>query len=104
MPSPLLPSGHAREDTRGDEVQRSENDVISSIGGVALYFVKIKATDIILLLTNLLTLGERNHNNNHNENSIFGYLIFIIYSNVSNLDEIAGLTALVNETKRESDI
>ena len=55
-------------------VQRSENDVISSIGGVALYFVKIKATDIILLLTNLLTLGERNHNNNHNENSIFGYL------------------------------
>ena len=104
MPRPLLPSGHAREDTRGDEVQRSENDVISSIGDVALYFVKIKATDIILLLTNLLTLGERNHNNNHNENSIFGYLIFIIYSNVSNLDEIAGLTALVNETKRESDI
>lgn len=103
MPRPLLPSGHAREDSRGDEVQRSENDVISSIGGVALYFVKIKATDIILLLTNLLTLGERNHNNNHNENSIFGYLIFI-YSNVSNLDEIAGLTALVNETKRESDI
>lgn len=103
MPRPLLPSGHAREDTRGDEVQRSENDVISSIGGVALYFVKIKATDIILLLTNLLTLGERNHNNNHNENSIFGYLIFI-YSNISNLDEIAGLTALVNETKRESDI
>ena len=103
MPRPLLPSGHAREDTRGDEVQRSENDVISSIGGVALYFVKIKATDIILLLTNLLTLGERNHNNNHNENSIFGYLIFI-YSNVSNLDEIAWLTALVNETKRESDI
>lgn len=103
MPRPLLPSGHAREDTRGDEVQRSENDVISSIGGVALYFVKIKATDIILLLTNLLTLGERNHNNNHNENSIFGYLIFI-YSNVSNLDEIAGLTALVNETNRESDI
>lgn len=103
MPRSLLPSGHAREDTRGDEVQRSENDVISSIGGVALYFVKIKATDIILLLTNLLTLGERNHNNNHNENSIFGYLIFI-YSNVSNLDEIAGLTALVNETKRESDI
>ncbi len=103
MPRPLLPSGHAREDTRGDEVQRSENDVISSIGGVALYFVKIKATDIILLLTNLLTLGERNHNNNHNDNSIFGYLIFI-YSNVSNLDEIAWLTALVNETKRESDI
>lgn len=103
MPHSLLPSGHAREDTRGDEVQRSENDVISSIGGVALYFVKIKATDIILLLTNLLTLGERNHNNNHNENSIFGYLIFI-YSNVSNLDEIAGLTALVNETKGESDI
>lgn len=103
MPRPLLPSGHAREDTRGDEVQRSENDVISSIGGVALYFVKIKATDIILLLTNLLTLEERNHNNNHNENSVFGYLIFI-YSNVSNLDEIAGLTALVNETKRESDI
>lgn len=103
MPHSLLPSGHAREDTRGDEVQRSENDVISSIGGVALYFVKIKATDIILLLTNLLTLGERNHNNNHNENSIFGYLIFI-YSNVSNLDEIAGLTALVNETNRESDI
>lgn len=103
MPRPLLPSGHAREDSRGDEVQRSENDVISSIGGVALYFVKIKATDIILLLTNLLTLGERNHNNNHNENSIFGYLIFI-YSNISNLDEIAGLTALVNETKRESDI
>ena len=103
MPRPLLPSGHAREDTRGDEVQRSENDVISSIGGVALYFVKIKATDIILLLTNLLTLGERNHNNNHNENSIFGYLIFI-YSNVSNLDEIAGLTALVNETFNESNI
>lgn len=103
MPHSLLPSGHAREDTRGDEVQRSENDVISSIGGVALYFVKIKATDIILLLTNLLTLGERNHNNNHNENSIFGYLIFI-YSNLSNLDEIAGLTALVNETNRESDI
>ena len=48
MPRPLLQSGHAREDTRGDEVQRSENDVISSIGGVALYFVKIKATDIIL--------------------------------------------------------
>ena len=86
MPHSLLPSGHAREDTRGDEVQRSENDVISSIGGVALYFVKIKATDIILLLTNLLTLGERNHNNNHNENSIFGYLIFI-YSNVSNCSE-----------------
>lgn len=42
MPCPLLPSGHAREDTRGDEVQRSENDVISSIGGVALYLVKIK--------------------------------------------------------------
>lgn len=103
MPRPLLPSGHAREDTRGDEVQRSENDVISSIGGVALYFVKIKATEILLFLTNLLTLGERNHNNNHNENSIFGYLIFI-YSNVSNLDEIAWLTALVNETKRESDI
>lgn len=103
MPRPLLPSGHAREDTRGDEVQRSENDVISSIGGIALYFVKIKATDIILLLTNLLTLGERNHNNNHNENSIFGYLIFI-YSNVSNLDEIAGLTAHVNEANRESDI
>lgn len=103
MPRPLLPSGHAREDTRGDEVQRSENDVISSIGGVALYFVKIKATDIILLLTNLLTLGERNHNNNHNENSIFGYLIFI-YSNISNLDEIAGLTALVNETFNESNI
>lgn len=103
MPHSLLPSGHAREDTRSDEVQRSENDVISSIGGVALYFVKIKATDIILLLTNLLTLGERNHNNNHNENSIFGYLIFI-YSNLSNLDEIAGLTALVNETNRESDI
>ena len=103
MPHSLLPSGHAREDTRGDEVQRSENDVLSSIGGVALYFVKIKATDIILLLTNLLTLGERNHNNNHNENSIFGYLIFI-YSNISNLDEIAGLTALVNETNRESDI
>lgn len=103
MPRPLLPSGHAREDTRGDEVQRSENDVISSIGGVALYFVKIKATEILLFLTNLLTLGERNHNNNHNENSIFGYLIFI-YCNVSNLDEIAWLTALVNETKRESDI
>lgn len=103
MPRPLLPSGHAREDTRGDEVQQSENDVISSIGGVALYFVKIKATDIILLLTNLLTLGERNHNNNHNENSIFGYLIFI-YSNVSNLDEIAGLIALVNETFNESNI
>ena len=103
MPRPLLPSGHAREDTRGDEVQRSENDVISSIGGVALYFIKIKATDIILLLTNLLTLGVRNHNNNHNENSIFGYLIFI-YSNVSNLDEIEGLIALVNETNRESDI
>lgn len=103
MPRPLLPSGHAREDTRGDEVQRSENDVLSSIGGVALYFVKIKATDIILLLTNLLTLGERNHNNNHNENSIFGYLIFI-YSNLSNLDEIAGLIALVNETFNESNI
>lgn len=82
MPHPLLPSGHAREDTQSNAVQRSENDVISSIGGVALCFVKIKATDIILLLTNLLTLGERNHNNNHNENSIFGYLIFI-YSNVS---------------------
>ena len=103
MPRPLLPSGHAREDTRGDEVQRSEDDVLSPIGGFALYFVKIKATDILLFLTNLLTLGERNHNNNHNENSIFGYLIFI-YSNVSNLDEIAGLTALVNETNRESDI
>ena len=103
MPRPLLPSGHAKEDTRSDAVQRSENDVISSIGGVALYFVKIKATDIILLLTNLLTLGERNHNNNHNENSIFGYLIFI-YSNISNLDEIAGLIALVNETFNESNI
>lgn len=103
MPRPLLPSGHAREDTRGDEVQRSEDDVVPSIRGIALYFVKIKATEILLFLTNLLTLGERNHNNNHNENSIFGYLIFI-YSNISNLDEIAGLTALVNETKRESDI
>lgn len=86
MPHSLLPSGHAREDTRSDAVQRSEDDVLSPIGGVALYFVKIKATDIILLLTNLLTLGERNHNNNHNENSIFGYLIFI-YSNVSNGSE-----------------
>lgn len=86
MPRPLLPSGHAREDTRSDAFQRSENDVISSIGGVVIYLVKIKATDIILLLTNLLTLGERNHNNNHNENSIFGYLIFI-YINVSNGSE-----------------
>ena len=86
MPRPLLPSGRAREDTRGDAFQRSEDDVLSSIGGVALYFVKIKATDIILLLTNLLTLGERNHNNNHNENGIFGYLIFI-YSNISNGSE-----------------
>lgn len=103
MPHSLLPSGHAREDTQGDAFQRSEDDVLSPIGGVAIYLVKIKATDIILLLTNLLTLGERNHNNNHNENSIFGYLIFI-YSNISNLDEIAGLTALVNETNRESDI
>lgn len=41
---------------------------------------------MLLFLTNLLTLGERNHNNNHNENSIFGYLIFI-YSNVSNGSE-----------------
>ena len=86
MPRPLLPSGHAREDTRGDEVQRSENDVLSPIGGVALYFVKINATDILLFLTNLLTLEERTHNNNHNENSTFGYLIFI-YSNVSNGSE-----------------
>lgn len=103
MPRPLLQSGHAREDTRCDAFQRSEDDVLSPIGGFALYFVKIKATDILLFLTNLLTLGERTHNNNHNENSIFGYLIFI-YSNLSNLDEIAGLTALVNETNRESDI
>lgn len=86
MPCSLLPPGHAREDTRGDAVQRSEDDVISSIGGIALYFVKIKATDILLFLTNLLTLGERNHNNNHNENGIFGYLIFI-YSNISNGSE-----------------
>lgn len=86
MPCPLLPSGHEREDTRGDAVQRSEDDVISSIGGIALYFVKIKATDILLFLTNLLTLGERNHNNDHNENGIFGYLIFI-YSNVFNGSE-----------------
>ena len=42
MPRPLLPSGRAREDTRGDAFQRSEDDVLSSIGGVALYFVKIK--------------------------------------------------------------
>lgn len=103
MPHSLLPSGHAREDTRSDAVQRSEDDVLSPIGGFALYFVKIKATDILLFLTNLLTLGERTHNNNHNENSIFGYLIFI-YSNVSNLDEIAGLIALVNETFNESNI
>lgn len=86
MPRSLLPPGHAREDTRGDAVQRSEDDVISSIGGIALYFVKIKATDILLFLTNLLTLGERNHNNDHNENGIFGYLIFI-YSNVFNGSE-----------------
>ena len=86
MPRSLLSPGHAREDTRGDAVQRSEDDVISSIGGVALYFVKIKATDILLFLTNLLTLGERNHNNDHNENGIFGYLIFI-YSNVFNGSE-----------------
>ena len=86
MPRPLLPSGHAREDTRSDAVQRSEDDVLSPIGGYALYFVKIKATDILLFLTNLLTLEERTHNNNHNENSIFGYLIFI-YSNVSNGSE-----------------
>ena len=103
MPRPLLPSGHAREDTRSDAVQRSEDDVLSPIGGFALYFVKIKATDILLFLTNLLTLGERTDNNNHNENSIFGYLIFI-YSNISNLDEIAGLIALVNETFNESNI
>ena len=71
MPRPLLPSGHAREDTRGDAFQRSEDDVLSPIGGVAIYLVKIKGTNILLFLTNLLTLGERNHNNNHNENSIF---------------------------------
>ena len=41
---PLLPSGHAREDTRSDAFQRSEDDVLSPIGGVALYLVKIKAT------------------------------------------------------------
>ena len=86
MPRPLLPSGHAREDTRSDAVQRSEDDVLSPIGGVAIYLVKIKATDILLFPTNLLTLGERNHNNNHNENGIFGYLIFI-YSNISNGSE-----------------
>lgn len=103
MPRPLLPSGHAREDTRGDEVQRAKDDGLSPIGGSALYLVEIKATDILLFLTNLLTLGERNHNNNHNENGIFGYLIFI-YSNISNLDEIAGLIALVNETFNESNI
>ncbi len=86
MPHSLLPSGHAREDTRGDAFQRSEDDVLSPIGGVAIYLVKIKGTNILLFLTNLLTLGERNHNNNHNENSIFGYLIFI-YINVSNGSE-----------------
>lgn len=86
MPHSLLPSGHAREDTRSDAVQRSEDDVLSPIGGYALYFVKIKATDILLFLTNLLTLEERTHNNNHNENSIFGYLIFI-HSTVSNGSE-----------------
>lgn len=86
MPHSLLPSGHAREDTRGDAFQRSEDDVLSPIGGVAIYLVKIKGTKILLFLTNLLTLGERNHNNNHNENSIFGYLIFI-YINVSNGSE-----------------
>ena len=86
MPHSLLPSGHAREDTRGDAFQRSEDDVLSPIGGVAIYLVKIKGTNMLLFLTNLLTLGERNHNNNHNENSIFGYLIFI-YINVSNGSE-----------------
>lgn len=86
MPHSLLPSGHAREDMRGDAFQRSEDDVLSPIGGVAIYLVKIKGTNILLFLTNLLTLGERNHNNNHNENSIFGYLIFI-YINVSNGSE-----------------
>lgn len=86
MPCPLLPSGHEREDTRGDAFQRSEDDVLSPIGGVAIYLVKIKLTDIIQFRANLLTLGKRNHNNNHNENSIFGYLIFI-YSNVSNGSE-----------------
>ena len=44
MPCPLLPPGHEREDTRGDEVQRSEDDVLSPIGGVAIYLVKIKAS------------------------------------------------------------
>ena len=41
MPHPLLPSGHEREDTQSNAVQRSEDDVIPSIRGIALYFVKI---------------------------------------------------------------
>ena len=41
MPRPLLPSGYAREDTRSNAIQRPENDIISPIGGVALYYIEI---------------------------------------------------------------
>ena len=59
MPCPLLPSGHEREDTRGDAFQRSEDDVLSPIGGVAIYLVKIKAPDVLLFLTILLTYNMK---------------------------------------------
>ena len=41
MPRPLLPSGYAREDTRSNAIQRPENDIISPIGGIALYYIEI---------------------------------------------------------------
>lgn len=58
MPRPLLPSGYAREDTRSDAIQRPENDAISSTGGIAIYIVEIKSTDLIQFRANLLTLGR----------------------------------------------
>ena len=42
MPHSLLPSGHAREDTQSDAFQRSEDDVLSPFGSIAIYLVKIK--------------------------------------------------------------
>ena len=44
MPHPLLPFGHAREDTQSNAFQRSEDDVLPPFGGVEIYFVEIKAT------------------------------------------------------------
>ena len=58
MPRSLLSSGHAKEDTRCDAVQRSEDDIISSFGGFALYIVEIKSTDIIQFRANLFSLGR----------------------------------------------